>query len=189
MALLYCAAVSQSSRHNVTVLSTLRRLSVKCCWPFLFHLYHSGAAYLDESLDETENMKEGRQVSVLEARLTTLQQRRDGKRSVFVCTSALTALEASQAFPQKCKNLRKRPHLPIKDKQPCYCILIDFFLVKIHYENPYSWGWPFRCSAYWEIQRQFSLGIKATFLPFRRMHCSAISFKMSAGKLLSQVIQ
>ncbi len=58
---------------------------MKCCCPFLSHLYHSGAACLDESLDETEDIKEGRQVAVLEARLATPKQRRDEKRSVFVC--------------------------------------------------------------------------------------------------------
>ncbi len=52
---------------------------MKCCCPFLSHLYHSGAACLDESLDETEDVKEGRQVAVLEARLTTPKQRRDEK--------------------------------------------------------------------------------------------------------------
>lgn len=45
----------------------------------------------------------------------------------------------------------------------------------------------FSLTAYWEIQ--FSLGIRATLLPFYRMHCHAVSFKMSADKLPSQVIQ
>lgn len=67
------------------------------------------------------------------------------QRDATIENTATNVFTVFEAFPKSGgkKTSQKKPSLANQKQANCYSILIDFSLVKIHYENPYSRGLTF----------------------------------------------